>query len=365
MESTDSSRADASNADDCPLNTLPPEMVAYIMRYLGDKDFCACIVAARAFGTHTNDEYENRASRWRGCKTLEDFCAVGNLDALAAIIARSALPPYQGAELVRIAAKYDHAHIVEWLCGVNHGYANIVIDATCLGIKTLALLVRLYPDVVRSRAHYIVFMAIIYNGSLDSVKLMHEADMGGFHPSTLTRVASHARLDIVRFLCAHHTGLAATKALRAAASNGDMVMVKFLCQQPDDGATKYDKGLLDGAASLGRVDIMQILCARRPLARCTKNGIISAAMYAHLDAVVWLHQHKKSPCCRGIAELAHYHAHDDDAVTQWLTANGCACAAERDLDWFQGFTDSEVTQEVECHRREMARILAKRDSAPC
>lgn len=154
------------------MGTLPVEVVSMITQRLRDRDFCACVRAARIFHVHTSREYDARASRWRGCATPEDFCRAGNLDALQALYGRGRIADSALGTLAWEAAKEDHAHIIEWLCDIDDSCATAAVDQSgCHGrVRVLAFLIHRYPDIVRKYAAYILDAAVNM-GHLDVVSL--------------------------------------------------------------------------------------------------------------------------------------------------------------------------------------------------
>lgn len=95
------------------LGGLPRELIAAILDGVGDRDYCHCLQAGAVFwGASSDAAVETRKRRWRGCREPHDFCATGNVEALALLSAR------------------DRAFDVR-LCVVNglaHGHGDVVLD---------------------------------------------------------------------------------------------------------------------------------------------------------------------------------------------------------------------------------------------
>ncbi|AGO85392.1 Ankyrin repeat domain containing protein [Pandoravirus salinus] len=323
----------------CDITSLPPEILSLILGRLSDRDFVACLFAARVFHLDDPTTYEARAKRWRGCTTAADFCRVGNVDALDRAWNCGDIDYDDVLELVPHAVAADQSDVLAWLCHRNARCASHAVECM-VGPRVLAFLIRFSPDSVRTAADRIIERAI-RKGLVDVVRLLDETHLVDLPAGSLDMAASEARLDIVAYLQERRPETGSSDALGSAASNGDLEMVRFLCDRRDDGC---DSMSVAWAARGGHVAIMDLLRRRYPDIRCPREAICWAAHEGHVDAVAWLHGPNRAPCTPG---LVSYCA--DSAVRAWLESNGCPCGtrlADADNDYgdhyfFEQLLDSE------------------------
>ncbi|AGO83056.1 hypothetical protein pdul_cds_843 [Pandoravirus dulcis] len=98
------------------LACLPVELVAAILDHVGDRDFCHCLQAGALFWAASSDAaVEVRKRRWRGCREPHDFCATGNIEAIALLWDRQAA--FDARLCVANAIAHGHADRVLDLLG--------------------------------------------------------------------------------------------------------------------------------------------------------------------------------------------------------------------------------------------------------
>nr|UMO78384.1 Ankyrin repeat domain containing protein [Pandoravirus belohorizontensis] len=342
----------------CDIAALPPEILSMILVRLSDRDFVACLFAARVFHLDDPVAHEVRAKRWRGCTTPADFCRVGNVDALDGMWDRGDLDYDDILELVPHAVAPDQADVLAWLCRKDERCTQRAVDHLA-GPHVLAFLIRYDRDCVRAGADRIIERAI-RKGLTDVVRLMSESRVADFPMGSLDAAASEAHLDTVAYLQEHRAEAGSAAALGHAAANGDLEMVRLLCERRNDGCGHM---AIAWAARGGHVAIMDLVRRRYPDARCSEHALPWAASQGHLEAVIWLHGPGRAPCVPGLVSCCL-----DPSVGSWIQRNGCPCGTyDDDVDdaeryYMERFIDSETEGDWHYHQHKIAARLARRRS---
>ncbi|BCU02877.1 ankyrin repeat domain containing protein [Pandoravirus japonicus] len=351
----DAPTADANPC--CDIAALPPEILSMILVRLGDRDFVACLFAARAFHLDDPAAYEARAKRWRGCTTPADFCRVGNIDALNSMYDCGDLCGEDALELVPHAVAADQADVFAWLCSKDKSCVREAAGHLA-GPRVLTFLIDRHCDVVYAQARKIIRRAI-HRDQLDVVRLMDRTLLGDHFDGSLDYAASETRLDIVAYLQERRPESGSPAALDCAAANGDIEMARLLCDSRSDGCGRM---AIAWAAQGGHVPIMDLLRRRYPDARCSENALPWAASGGRLEAVVWLHGPRRAPCIPGLVSYC-----SDPAVRSWIERNGCPCSTkpahgDAQCYYMERLLNSEWEGYWEYHRGNMEARLARRRS---
>jgi hypothetical protein len=339
--------------------TLPPEIVLLVLAHLDDRDFVACLKAARLFHVVVSGSrvYETRRARWHGCITFEDFCRAGNVEAVDRLWRRRRPNDDQLRAAIHEAAAADRAGVVALLVEHDHSCLQYVLGCyDMLGPRMLAWLLRHHANALRPHADFI--LRHVVDSRLDAITLLDAAYNDLRFKGMMTSAAAAGHMDIVLYLHERHPESSGSRrCIEAAATNGDVDMVRFLCEYRDDGCNKH---AITAAARGGHVEIMEMIKRRYPGVECLDEAMVWAIHNSDVACLEWLHQPGRAPCVPGL--VGHWRL--GACAESWLAAHPCACSAEAPYNWeFENLFDSEVMQEDESHISD-ARVVIDRRPRP-
>ncbi|KAJ3309067.1 hypothetical protein HDU76_003730 [Blyttiomyces sp. JEL0837] len=150
---------------------------------------------------------------------------------------------------------------------------NLLVDACRRG----RLEVCIYLNGHGCKAKEAALLAAVQGNHLDVIMYLHkygDCEVGCWKVSLINAAASQGFLDIIKFLCQHHKDVCvhSTKAIDLAASNGHYHVVKFLHENGIGGCTT---NAMDGAILIGRLRVVRFLHENRKEG-CSENALWNA-----------------------------------------------------------------------------------------
>ncbi|TYZ52111.1 hypothetical protein PybrP1_003934, partial [[Pythium] brassicae (nom. inval.)] len=179
-------------------------------------------------------------------------------------------------------------------------------------------------------------------GHLEAVQCLLEQFQKQTRPRTWSRVPGKTwsseealgaailsgHFEIAKYLVDHdyhQPGRAVYRQVPYDAVSGNLAMIKWLRDQQLAGKTTH---WLDGAASVGHLDIIKWIHENMPKDASTPDAMNGAASGGHLEVVQWLHENRREGCTTHAMNNAA--KNDHLKVLQWLQDNrseGCTTQA--------------------------------------
>ncbi|AVK77205.1 Ankyrin repeat domain containing protein [Pandoravirus macleodensis] len=261
--------------DGAPLQTLPVEVVHYIVGLLDHEAFCAARAAHRCFCVWTLDEiFDVRMLlRWRTAG-LHAICRSGHLPGVRLLCERGfrlddanhsacywRLNPRGSVPLgaMDVVAFYGHLDVVKFL------HQQGVTGTTTAAVDLAA-----------------------FSGHIDVVRFLHENRSEGCTAAALEYAAANGHLPVVAYLVRHWNRRHVTDAINMAATNGHLAIVQFL---HDSGIGRCTVAAMNGAAGNGHLKVVQFLHYNRTEG-CTTDAMDGAAANGHREILEFLHRNR-------------------------------------------------------------------------